>query len=71
MRKFLVLAPLALASAPAFAAGGTGGVDYTSLTSAVDFTSTITAILAVGALAVTLALAVKGVRKIMSMIRGA
>ena len=76
MMKKAYLAMVALLASlfavPAMATGtGGGGVDYSSLTGAVDFSTTVTAILAVGALAVTLALAVVGIRKILRMIRSA
>ena len=73
MKKFLALALAALASliaAPALAAGATGP-DYSTLTAAVDFGTTITAILAIGALAVGIALVVVGIKKILRMIRTA
>ena len=63
----LSIPALGLVAVPAHAVG----VDYSTLTSAVDFSTTTSAILAVGALAVTLALAVTGVRKILRMVRGA
>lgn len=64
-----VLPVLAAASVPALAQ--VTGPDYSTLTGAVDFGTTQTAILAVGALAVGLALVVVGIRKILRMIKGA
>ena len=47
------------------------GPDYSTLTSAVDFDTTITAVLAIGALAVGLALVTVGIRKTLRMVRSA
>lgn len=72
MRKLIpVLAAVSAAggSVPAFAQAT--GPDYSSLTNAVDFGTTTTAVLAIGALAVTLALVTVGIRKILRMIRSA
>lgn len=66
--KLAVVPASLVASAPAFAAAT--GPDFTTLTSAIDVSTTITAILAVGALMVGVALAVMGVRKIISMSKG-
>lgn len=68
--RFGLLAPVAVLSAPAFAAGATGP-NFDTLTSAVDFTTTSEAVLSVGALAIGLTLVVLGIRKVMSMIRSA
>lgn len=68
-RALVVAAPLA--AIPSLAAAQVAGPDYTTLTSAVDFTSTSTAIQAVGALAIGVTLVVLGIRKVMSMVRGA
>lgn len=71
MRNALKLAvvPASMAAAvPAFAQAT--GPDFTTLTGAIDVSTTITAILAVGALMVGVALAVMGVRKIISMSKG-
>jgi hypothetical protein len=62
-------AALASVGSPAFAVGNS--VDYSTLTGAIDVSSTITAILAVGALVIGISLAVMGVRKVISMVRGA
>ena len=62
-------APAALLSAPAMAQAT--GPDFSALTGAIDFGTTSTAILSVGALAIGVSLTVLGVRKVMSMIRGA
>jgi len=72
MRNFVRLAAVpaaALVASPALAAGT--GPDYTALTGAIDMTSTTTAILAVGALVIGVSLAVMGVRKVISLVRGA
>lgn len=71
MRKFATLgaAGLSVVSAPALAAAT--GPDFSTLTGAIDFDSTMTAVLAVGALAVGLALVTVGIRKILRMVRGA
>jgi len=45
-------------------------LDFSPLTDAIDVTSTIAAILSVGGVMVLVALAVMGVRKVMSMARG-
>jgi hypothetical protein len=65
---------VAVVSAPMLAhaqTSGTGGPDYSALTSGVDFTSTIAAVLAVAALLVGLFLAVRGAKIVISMVRGA
>jgi hypothetical protein len=49
---------------------GTGGPDYSALTSGVDFSSTITAVLSVAALLVGLFLAVRGAKIVIGMVRG-
>ena len=71
MRKLAALGT-ALLVLPASAMAQTAtGPDYSTLTSAVDFDSTITAVLAIGALAVGLALVTVGIRKILRMVRSA
>lgn len=70
MRKFATLGA-ALALVPASAMAAATGPDYSTLTGAVDFDSTIQAVLAIGALAVGLALVTVGIRKILRMVRGA
>ncbi|GAB7551167.1 hypothetical protein NRB_06640 [Novosphingobium sp. 11B] len=74
MSKKIAVASAALvaaaAAAPAMAQTATGP-DYSALTGAIDFGSTQTAILSVGALAVTVTLAVMGVRKVIGLVRGA
>jgi hypothetical protein len=72
MKKFaLVPVASALTAAPAFAQSAATGPDYTALTSAISMTSTTTAILSVGALTIGVSLAVMGVRKVISLVRGA
>lgn len=68
-----------LAAAPVLVAASTGqalaqtatGPDYSDLTGAISMTSTIAAILSVGALVIGVSLAVMGVRKVISLVRGA
>lgn len=72
MRKMIGSAALLGALlAPAAAFAQATGPDYSTLTSAVDFDTTITAVLAIGALAVGLALVTVGIRKILRMVRSA
>lgn len=61
--------PAAAIASPALAQAT--GPDFSALTGAIDFGTTSTAILSVGALAIGVSLTVLGVRKVMSMIRGA
>lgn len=68
-----------LLAAPALLAASTGtalaqaatGPDYSDLTGAISMTSTVAAILSVGALVIGVSLAVMGVRKVISLVRGA
>lgn len=72
MRKIAALGTaLVLLPATAMAQTTPTGPDYSSLTEAIDFSTTTTAILAVGALAVGLALVTVGIRKILRMVKGA
>ncbi|PHK28013.1 hypothetical protein VF14_35410 [Nostoc linckia z18] len=72
MKKLALVAAAATAASavPAMAQTATGP-DYSALTGAVDFSSTTAAILSVGALVIGVALATMGVRKIVSLVRGA
>jgi hypothetical protein len=72
MKKLALVTAAAatVAAAPVMAQTATGP-DYSALTGAVDFTSTTAAILSVGALVIGVALATMGVRKIVSLVRGA
>lgn len=65
------LGALAAAAAPVVASAQSAGPDYSTLTANVDFGTTQTALLSIGALVVTLALLVVGIRKIVRMVRGA
>jgi len=71
MKKFALLAavPAALVAGPASAAGTS--IDFSPLTSNISVADTTAAILSVGGIIVMLTLAVMGVRKIISMVRGA
>lgn len=68
-----------LAAVPAVLAASTGtalaqtatGPDFSDLTEAINVTSTIAAILSVGAVVIGVSLAVMGVRKVISLVRGA
>ncbi|HHY1757398.1 TPA: hypothetical protein ACV19K_002789 [Escherichia coli] len=71
--KAKVLAvPVLFASGQVFAAGTattTGSVDFTPLTTSVNFTSVVSVILSIGAAAVTVYLAVIGVRAVWRQIK--
>lgn len=72
-KKLLALAAVpaaVIAASPAFAVDA-AGPDYASLTGAISMTTTIAAILSVGALVIGVSLAVMGVRKVISLVRGA
>jgi hypothetical protein len=58
-------------TSPALAQSAATGPDYSALTGAISMTSTVTAILSVGALVIAVSLAVMGVRKVISLVRGA
>lgn len=59
----------ALFSAPAMA-GGTGGVDYSTMLDAIDFSAISTGLVGAGAAIVLLYLAIKGVKLIAGFVRG-
>jgi Inovirus Coat protein B len=65
--KLLGALTLAAASVPALAAGP----DLSSMTSAVDFGTVTTAILAVGAALIVVYIAFKGMKMLISAVRGA
>ncbi|HAV8295220.1 TPA: hypothetical protein JLC23_002522 [Escherichia coli] len=71
--KAKVLAvPVLFASGQVFAAGTTtttGTVDFTPLTTSVNFTSVVAVILSIGAAAVTVYLAITGVRAVWRQIK--
>ncbi|EAA1959936.1 hypothetical protein WCH81_000674 [Escherichia coli] len=71
--KSKVLAvPVLFASGQVFAAGTTtttGSVDFTPLTTSINFTSVVSVILSIGAAAVTVYLAVIGVRAVWRQIK--
>lgn len=78
IKKFAAAASVALAApvalvttAPIAYAQTATGPDYSDLTGAISMTSTVAAILSVGALVIGVSLAVMGVRKVISLVRGA
>lgn len=67
LKMGLLAASVLLASGQALAAGTTttaGNVDFSSLTTSVNFTSVVAVILSIGAAAVTVYLAMIGVRAV-------
>lgn len=71
MKKLLLVPAAAFAAVSSPALATATGPDFSTLTGAIDFTSAGEAVLAVGALAIGLAVIVLGIRKIMRMVRGA
>ncbi|MDE8651891.1 major capsid protein [Novosphingobium album (ex Liu et al. 2023)] len=72
LKKVALVSVLMIASTgSALAQAAATGPDYSSLTSAISVESTVTAILSVGALVIGISLAVMGVRKVISLVRGA
>ena len=62
---------MGLIAVPAAASSGGATIDYSGLTDQVSVQETITAVLAIGGTIILLTLAVMGVRKVISMVRGA
>ena len=80
MRKFLknagvvsgaALLATGVSASNALAQATTTGPDFTPLTDAIDVTSTVAGVMAAGGIVIAVALAVMGIRKVISMVRGA
>ena len=67
----VTLGAASLVASPAFAqtTGGSGGADYSSLTSAVDWSTAITAMIAVGGILATVLVARKGIRFVLGALK--
>jgi len=68
-RAMLALAVL-LAASGAAQAGGGGGADYSDMLEAIDFTTIATGVVGAGAAILAVYLAIKGVRIIVSLVKG-
>lgn len=73
MKKSLYahLAVIVLATGSGLASAATTGPDFTQLTSQIDLTTTITAVMAIGVACMGLLLAIKGVKIVWRMFKGA
>ncbi|WP_397470157.1 hypothetical protein [Pseudomonas sp. DD1] len=70
-KKTLVVAVSAALSAPAvFAADGTGGWDYTGLTSSIDFSTISVGVLAVAGILAGVYAGIKGAKIVLGFLRG-
>lgn len=70
-KKTLVVATSAALSAPSvFAATGTGGWDYTGLTSSIDFSTISVGVLAVAGILAGVYAGIKGAKIVLGFLRG-